>query len=555
VAATASTLRRGGRAVAAAASNPAFARLAAARLVSVTGRWAYTVTLGVYAYAHGGATAVAWVGLLRILPAALTAPFAWPMAMRFGVHNVLLGAGASRAAALAGAALLVHRGGPTWGVYILAGVESATSTTSRPLQNALLPRIARTPEELTSANLTLSTIEATGVFIGPAIGAILLTSTGVTEVFLVGAAAYVVSAILVRTVGHEPPAGEFAVHGHASIAHAALRGIRDVVSDPTVRLIVGLYGAQNLVAGALNVLIVVAALQLFHLGSGGVGTLTSAVGVGGLIGGVIVLGRLAAFRHGRDLTVGLVLWGLPLLLLAALPRVGTALVLLALVGVGVTLVDVSAVTLLQRAAPAQLLGQALGVVQALFVGSLGIGTLLAPVLIHAIGLRWSIFVTGALLPLLVAVLWRRLAHLDAGRVSERAVDLLLAIPIFQPLPLPTVEGVAALLEPVDKTAGSEVISEGAFGDRFYVVDDGQLDVLIAGEHVRTLGPGDYFGEIALLRDVPRTATVVARTQCALYALAREAFIAAVTGTPASRAAADSVVAARLGSLRVGFGTV
>jgi MFS family permease len=548
-------MRRGGRAVAATASNPPFARLAGARLISVSGRWAYTVTLGVYAYAAGGATAVAWVGLLRIVPAALAAPFAWPTAMRIGVHRSLLAAGLTRAAAVAVAALVVHRGGDAWIVYILAGVESAASTSSRPLQNALLPRLARTPEELTSANLTLSTIEATGVFIGPAIGAILLTSTSVTTVFLVGAAAYVVSAVLVRTVGHEPPATERTTHDHQSIVRATVRGIRDVVGDPDVRLIVGLYGAQNLVAGALNVLIVVAALQLFDLGSAGVGTLTSAVGVGGLVGGLIVLGRLAVARHGRDLTIGLVLWGVPLLLLAALPRVGAALILLALVGVGVTIVDVSAVTLLQRAAPADLLGQALGVVQALFVGSLGIGTLLAPVLIHSLGLRWSIFATGALLPVLVGTLWRRLSRLDSGLVSERAVDLLLGVPIFEPLPMPTIEGLAALLVPRDYAPGATIVSEGEFGDQFFVVDSGELDVIIAGRHVRTLTAGGYFGEIALLRDVPRTATVTARTDCALMVLGRDAFLAAVTGTPESRDAADAVVAARLGSLRVGFAGV
>jgi Cyclic nucleotide-binding domain/Major Facilitator Superfamily len=408
---------------------------------------------------------------------------------------------------------------------------------------------------LTSANLTLSTIEATGVFVGPAIGAVLLTSTSIGAVFFVGSAAYMVSSLLVRTVGHEPPVTAHASGVHASIAHTAIRGIRDVAADSDVRLIVGLYGAQNLVAGALNVLIVVAALQLFDLGSGGVGTLTSAVGVGGLIGGVVVLGRLSTFRHGRDLMAGLVLWGVPLLLLAALPRVGTALVLLALVGVGVTLVDVSAVTLLQRAAPTELLGQALGVVQGLFVGSLGIGTLLAPVLIHEVGLRWSIFVTGALLPLLVIALWRRLSRLDAGLASEHAVGRLLAIPIFEPLDRPTIEGLASSLARVESAAGTTIVAEGDLGERFFIVDGGDLDVFVAGAHVRSLAAGDYFGEIALLRDVPRTATVVARTECALLALERDAFITAVTGTPASRKAAEHVVAARLGSLRLGFGAV
>jgi hypothetical protein len=178
-----------------------------------------------------------------------------------------------------------------------------------------------------------------------------------------------------------------------------------------------------------------------------------------------------------------------------------------------------------------------------------------PLLIHAVGLRWSIFVTGALLPVLVVAVWRRLAHLDAGLVSELAVERLLGIPIFEPLDRPTVEELAASLTRVEAEPGGTIVSEGELGDHFFVVDAGELDVFIAAAHVRTLGTGDYFGEIALLRDVPRMATVVARTDCVLLALARDVFITAVTGTPASREAADSVVAARLGSLGWGFGTV
>jgi hypothetical protein len=320
-----------------------------------------------------------------------------------------------------------------------------------------------------------------------------------------------------------------------------------VAADPDARVIVVLYGAQNLAAGALNVLIVVSALRLLGMGQSGVGTLTAALGFGGVVGGALVFTRLRRGRYGADLRVGLVLWGVPLVLLALVSSTVAALILLVVVGIGVTVVDVSAVTLLQRNADGDLLPHALGLLQSVFVASVGLGTLLAPLLVRGLGIRGALIVTGALLPFLAAALWRRLRRLDTTSSADPdLVALLAAIPIFAPLPTPSRERLALWLRPETFEPAATVFAQGDHGDGFYVVQEGEVDVLVDGDHVRTLGPGGYFGEIALLRDVPRTATVRVRSAVRLQRLDRERFLAIVAGNTASADAADAVVGARLG---------
>jgi len=183
--------------------------------------------------------------------------------------------------------------------------------------------------------------------------------------------------------------------------------------DRSLRLIIGLYGAQTLVAGALNVLIVVAALELLDLGEAGVGFLNSAVGVGGLLGALGAFMLVSRQRLASDFAIGLVLWGIPIALIGVFPEPPAALILLGIVGVGNTIVDVAALTLLQRTVPDEILTRVFGVVQSVFVGTTGLGAIVAPLAIEVVGIRWAMIATGALLPLLAALLWRRISALDA----------------------------------------------------------------------------------------------------------------------------------------------
>jgi MFS family permease len=535
-------------------SNPGLRRVEASWALSVTAYWVFIIALSLFAYEEGGAAAVGLVGLIRVLPSVVAAPFAALLGDRYPRQRVIFVVNLARTILIVAAAAVALLDVHIAVIYLLTALVGLMQSIFRPTQAALLPSLARSPEELTAANLVLTTIESLGIFLGPAVGGIMLALTSVDAVFAASAAAFLLSALLLA--GVQPVSEPERVPSKAGLLRESFAGFSTIVRDSRLRLIVGLYGAQTLVAGALNVLIVVSSLELLDLGKSGIGFLNSAVGVGGLLG---ALGALALIGRGRlasDFAFGLVLWGLPILLIGVFPEPPVALAMLAVVGVGVTLVDVAGLTLLQRAVPDEVMTRVFGVVQSVFVGTLGLGAILAPLLIEAFGIRGALISSGALLPVLAALLWRRLVALDAEAVAPtRELELLSHVPIFRPLPPTTLDQLASSLILLKSTAGSEIIHEGESGDRFYIVASGELDVTAGGEHLTKLGPGDYFGEIALLRDVPRTATVTAKGDVELFALERDEFLSAVTGHPASAEAADAVVSTRLAGLRPGVASV
>jgi MFS family permease len=549
-------LREAGDAFRAVFSNAALRRVELSWALSVTAYWVFIIALSLFAYEEGGAAAVGLVGLIRVLPSVVAAPFAAMLGDRYPRQRVIFFVNIARTIAIAAAAAVALAGAHIALIYVLTALVGLMQSIFRPTQAALLPTLSRSPEELTAANLVLTTIESVGVFVGPAIGGILLALVGVDAIFAASAVAFLLSALLLAGVRAESPETK-AAPSPRGLLRESFAGFTTIARDRRLRLIVGLYGAQTLVAGALNVLIVVSALELFDLGESGIGFLNSAVGIGGLLGGMVALVLLGRNRLGSDFALGLMLWGAPILLIGVFPEPPVALLLLGVVGLGVTLVDVAGLTLLQRAVPDEVLTRVLGVVQSVFVGTLGLGAILAPVLISAFEIRGALIISGALLPVLAALFWRRLIALDDEALAPtRELALLRQIAIFQPLPPATLDQVASSLIPVSVTAGTEIVRKGEHGDRFYIVASGEVEVVGEGEQVGTLGPSErYFGEIALLRDVPRTATVRAKTDVELYALERDEFLSAVTGHPASAEAADAVVASRLAGLRPGMASV
>jgi CRP-like cAMP-binding protein/predicted MFS family arabinose efflux permease len=532
--------------------NPNIRRLEGAWAVSIITYWAYGIALAVFAYEEGGAAAVGLVGLVRFIPSAIASPFAAMLADRYRRQLVIVIAELLRASFVALTVVVIVLDGPFALVLLLSALVAVVNSAEGPAESALLPTLATSPRELTAANVVSSTIESLGIFGGPAIGGVLLAATSPQAVFGAAAVAFVLSAFLVSRVRveeqperheqEEGPLREFAA------------GFVTLAREPGLRVLVLLLSAQTLVAGALNVLIVVSALRLLDLGEEGVGFLNSAVGIGGLVG-ALVSAALIGRRLTSNFLVGILLWGLPIALIGVFPEPVPALIFLALVGLGNTLVDVSAFTLLQRAVPDEVLARVFGAVQGLWVGAIGIGAIVAPLLIAALDIRGALIVTGALLPILATLLRRRLSPLDDVPIPERELQLLRGIEIFKPLPPPVLESLAQALVPVRVEAGREVFREGELGDRFYIVADGEVEIVQDGKVVNLEGPGEFFGEISLLRDVPRTATVRAKTEVELRALERDEFIAAVTGHTASAEAADSVVATRLSSLRPGLASV
>jgi CRP-like cAMP-binding protein len=532
-----------------------------------------------------------------------------------------------------------------------------------------LPSLTETPEQLTAMNVVSSTVESIGFFAGPALGGVLLAATSAQMVFFASAFSCLWSAGLLVGLpdncreAHAEPDGADAdaapdAHG-GSFLRESVEGFRTIGRDRHLLTLVSLFTAQTVVAGALNVFIVVLALQLYDSGPAGVGTLNAATGVGGIIGAVAAAGLIGGQRLARGFAFGLIFWGVPLLLVGGIPIQVIGLLALAIVGVANTVIDVSGFTLLQRAVPDEVLARVFGVLETVLIAGIGLGALVTPAIIHLLGTRGALLVVGCFLPLLTFVTWARLRALDvlpdapperiellgslsiftsftpetvamlASKLEQREVaagevviregddgdrfyaiaegrfgveidgvrvaelergdffgevallrdvprtatvtalddgggvllslarddfvpvvrmEILKSLPLFRPLPQPALEFLAGRLEYEQFEPGDVVIREGDEGDRFYVIAEGRVDVEIAGDLQTELGVGDFFGEIALLRNVRRTATVIASEHAVVFSLRRDDFVPVVTGSAPSSAAADEVVGARLGAL-------
>jgi MFS family permease len=526
-------------------ANPALRRIQLAWAASIFGTWAYGIAVIVYAFEQGGATAVGIVGLVRWSAAAAVSPFAALLGDRYDKRLVMVSSDLARVVLIGAAAAAVYTDSPPVVVYILAALVGVAATAFRPAEAALVPALARTPDELTAANVAASTIESIGMFGGPAIGGLLLAATGPATVFVVTAGLLLCSALLLIGIR---PAGEVepAEREEESIREELLAGFRAIAHERRLRLLVGLFSAQTFVDGMLNVLIVVVALDLLDTGRAGLGFLNSAVGIGGLLGALAAAALVGRRRLAADFGLGIFIWGVPIALVAVWPNQVFALVLLGIVGIGNTLVDVSGMTLMQRAAPDEVLARVFGVLESLLLLTVGLGAVVAPLLVNWLGDRGALIVAGALLPVLVVPAWPRLVAIDvAARVPEEQLELLRGNAIFAPLPPSTLEQLADRMTEVRASAGEEIVRQGEPGDLFYVIEDGTVEVAVDGRPAHELGRGESFGEIALLRNVPRTATVTARNDVVLYALDRGTFIPAVTGSGPSLSAAEAVIGMRL----------
>lgn len=526
-------------------------RIQLAYVGSEVGSWIGTIGLSVVSYADAGLTGFGVVFGLRMLPPAIVAPLMGVLADRFPRRRVMLIADFVRVVLMATSAAVVFLDGPLLIVYAIVSASTVMSTAFRPAQAALLPSLARTPDELTASNAVSSTIESVTSLAGPALGGVLVAVTQPGVAFVVTAFTFLWSAALVYGV-HEP-ARESGSDGDekapvVGILAELKAGARTLVADRGAGLLVALIGAQVVVYGVLFVLLAGIAFSVLGTGEEGFGVLLSALGVGGVFGAVVSLG-LAGGRLVRSFAVGVALWGAPIALLAFWQSSVGAFVLVAIVGFANTLVDVAAFTLLQRAVPDNVLARVFGILESVLYGATVVGALVAPLLVDLMGLDGALVVTGLFLPILVVLTWPALRQLDVAAPPTDRLDLLRGIPFFAPLPPSSLEYLAGALQPFAVPAGAAVFAQGDQGDRFYVVAEGEVSVVSDGRQIFEGAAGYYFGEIALLRDAPRMATVTARTDVRLLALERDEFLGVVTGHADSKDAADAIVVARLGPYR------
>ena len=525
-------------------------RIEAGWFASLAGELAGSITLLVYAYNEGGAALVAIYGVVRTLPAMLITPAVVGSSDRFGPDRVLRVTVAARAALLAAAAVGAIVGGPSLLVIGAGAMGSWLAGAYRPIQASVLPWLARTPGELTAANVVAALGENAATLLGPVLAGGALAIFGVPAAMALSAALIAMASGVLWRLAVQSRRGGPSDEAEPASMGAMAAGAADLARLAPPAGVTVLVFAQTFVRGALTVLIVVLALDVLQLGEAAVGWLTAAMGIGGLIGGAIAGAVLSVRNLARGFVAGLLLWGIPLAVLAAAPSPLTAYLALTVVGVGNAVEDVSLFTLMPRAFRPRFVGRALGALELTVFAGIGLGSVAAPVLADALGVRGALGALGGGLTALAALYAVRFVRLDANLPPPGPeVGLLRRNSIFTPLSLATVELLASELSPEQFDAGEVVMAEGEAGDRFHLIAEGSAAVSVSGVARGTLGVGDGFGEIALLRDIPRTATVTAVGPLRTFSLSRDEFLVAVGSSRLSTATAVATAEDRLAADR------
>jgi MFS family permease len=508
--------------------------------------WTSWVALTVWAFDEGGRSAVGLVTVCRLLPAAIALPIGAWAADRFPRRRVVATVFAGQAVALAALIAAVITDGPLIVVYVLVAIGGIMAAPYRPAHLAMLPLVARAAEELVAANVAAGVVEGAATLGGPALAGALLVGGGPTTVLIVAFVAGVLGLFAVLGVrpASDPSLATRRVRERPLTA--VLRGFSVLRHDSSQALIVGSFVTQLFVRGLLTVLLVLVSFDLLDLGQSGVGWLGAAMGVGGTIGAVLTMQLTGRRRLGRPFAVGLVLWGAPIAAVGLANSTVLAVIALGVVGLGNALLDVAGFTLLQRLGDDRVMGRVFGVTYTVGIAMSGIGALVAPALVDGLGLRGALVAAGAVLPVLALLALPGLRGIDArSEPPSEALHTLAQLDLMAGLAPTTLEKLAARSETTTFEAGAVIVQEGQQADRFFVIIEGDVDVTSGGVLLNTLSAGDHFGEVGLLRQVPRTATVRAITPTTLISLAGPAFVDAITGHEVAFGAADQVIDDRL----------
>ena len=557
--------------------NRALARIELAFAAFNLADWVRWLAVVVFAFHRGGAAEAGLVAFLQSIPAAIVAPFAAnigdrvsrPTMLRIGyIAQALLLALTAAAALATDSAVLV---------YLFSTAAAMATSLIRPANRSLLPAVTQTPAELTAANVLSSWVEGVGGMIGPVLSGVLVDLSSPGVVIGLAAALMTASAALVLRLGavdgSEAGAGASTGADVPRGAHAATTPAQVDLVEPVQpagevplgersilggfvalrrlsapRVIVLAFTAASLLAGAINVLSVALALDVLSTGAGGAGTLGSALGAGYLVGAALSTTLVGRPRLSGAAVIGFLLGSLPLLLIAAVPTAAVAFACLVAAGAGHAIYDVAAMTLLQRVSPIRFLTRIFGIVESGYLAAFGVGSAAIAWLIVVVQPLPALAVASLWLPIVALAAWRRLRSIDGGAkvVAPERLALLRGIEMFDLLRPQILERLARGLWPVHFEAGATILRQGDVGDAFYIVHEGRVRYEIDGAVVGEEGPGASFGEIALLRDVPRTATVTALTPVHAFVLARDPFLEALTGTRRAREVAQEAASARLG---------
>jgi len=547
-------------------ANGNLRRVQLAFFASVIGDWAQATALTVWAYTDGGAAAVGAFTAARFIAVAVAGPLGSVIADKVPRRTFMVATDVIRAILVSLGAIIILSDGPSLLVYVLGIVVAVVGAPFRSAQVGLIPQLVDRPDELTASNAVASNLENMAVFLGPALGALLVGRFDVTTAIWVNVATYLWSILLVSGVrprklsvdvadpDAENPEGASTTSG-ASAASSGERGrgffgelaagFTFVGRDRDLRTVALLAAAQGFVWGTLTVFTVVIAVDLLRTGAAGVGVLNALMGGGTTLGGLIVLTRVSKGKLGQDMATGVLGWSLPMVALALFPSPVTVFGALAVIGLADPWVNLGLETIPQRLASDAVISRVYGAVESALIGAMALGAAVAPALIHGIGFRPAMGAVGVLVAGFTLTTLRTVRRLDARLTAPEHLGLLRSLEIFAPLAPPILEALARKLVTVSAASGDVVVREGETSDRFYVIRSGAVEVTSQGRVLRVESTGDFFGEIGLIRDVPRTATVTAVQPSELLALDRDDFLEAVSGIGEASRAAEEIVSRRL----------
>ena len=505
------------------------------------------VAVSVMAFDLGGPGAVGLVGAMRMLPTALLGG-AVGVADRFPRPRVVAAVNVALVLVAVTMAVLADTGGSVAALTLVVAVGAALSVPLKPSLQAMLPQLARRPQDLARVNSAYSTVTSIGSVLGPALGGALLAARGAVPVWLVLAAVYAATALVAVSIRtpFQPPRRTGTGGRWRAAWTVPFQGLR-AFAPSGARVLFGLFMVQRVMLGMVNVFVVLYAHDVAGAdGDGLSGGFFTALGVGGLLGSV--LSFAATGRRGRVwFAIGIALWGLPVAVLGA--AAGTAaggavagLVAFTAVGVGNAFAGIFGYSLVNRLLADHLAGRGWGAFHSVGAVAVAAGSLGAPPLVDLLGLSGAMLTTGLLVTVAPLACTAGLRALEAATTPRpEDVELLGGVGVLAPLPRLTLERLACAADRREVATGVPVVREHAAGEEFFVVESGSLVVRREAVDVRRLGPGDAFGEVALLRSVPRTATVLTTAPSVLLSLRREDFVATVTGHRPTDAGADGAV--------------
>jgi len=485
----------------------------------------------VWAYDRGGAEEAGLFALVLLVPAVVVAPLASYAADRFPSGRVLAGGYLVQSAAMLLTAVAIATDAGAALVYGVAAVASSAVTLTHPAIGVVLPNVTHSPADLTAANVVTGFAEYCGMFIGPGLAGLLISGWGVEAPFVMGSVATGLAAALM--LGVRIDTYEVEPAQRAGVVGETLAGLRALRRHRPVRTTIEMLSIGGLVIGAADVLFVAVADRVADGDTSRAGMFGLAFGIGAVLGSTVTVVLVGRARLTPPIAIAVGVLGVGLAALGSVTATGAALVLFVLMGSGESLLRVSASTLIQRVAPRDVIGRFLGVAEGLRVLAIAIGSGGIGVLVATLGFEEALLVAGVAVPLLLLVRIAPLFRIDRDAVvpDERVLELVLGDDIFASLPSPTIERLVVDAERRSMPAGTTVIAEGQPGDHYFIVDRGRAEVTMGGAYARTIESGGRFGELALLHDVPRTATVVATEDLELLAFERSAFLQAVTGHP------------------------